>query len=189
MVSTKTAARKTSDKKAPDPPALPDQPFHELYNQFISSLQLTNIELSGVNAVSARSDLKNITLRVESKFSITCPVKTDIDFTVEATLSLKFYAKDDAELGDFNCVYRLAYTSEVALTDEIFEQFSRRNVPLNVWPFIRELVMNITQRFGWSGFVLPPYKVPSMTPAPAQTEGKPKPQKKAATKKATSKNG
>lgn len=71
-------------------------------------------------------------------------------------------AEEDVAVGDLTCAYRIHYRSSVPLTEEIFAEFSRRNVPLNAWPFLRETVMSVTQRFGWTGLVLPPFKVPAV---------------------------
>ncbi|WP_156039539.1 hypothetical protein [Deinococcus marmoris] len=183
---------KGSTKKASTPPPNlgEDSPALDplIYNNFIASLQLSRIELSELHAKAVQHSLEELTLQVGSKFSISCPRKDEESFTVEAQLGLDFLSDTDEDLGSLVCIYRLEYASDIPLTDEIFAHFSQRNVPLNVWPFIREMVMNITQRFGWSGFVLPPYKVPSMTPAPAQAGSKPSTPKKTTAKKAASKN-
>lgn len=92
-------------------------------------------------------------------------------------------ADEDVSVGDLTCAYRIHYRSSVALTEEIFAEFSRRNVPLNAWPFLRETVMSVTQRFGWMGLVLPPFKVPAVdtagfTPPPEKRVAKATPKKR-----------
>lgn len=143
----------------------------EQYNAFIASLQLKRIELAELGARSERSDLAEVTLQVGTKFAVTCPQRDEQGFTAEARLQLSFHSEEQGDLGQITCAYRVEYTSDIPVTDAIFEQFAQRNVPLNIWPFLRETVMNITQRFGWSGFVLPPFRVPAASStAPAEAE-------------------
>jgi hypothetical protein len=129
------------------------------YSDLISSLQLSGVVLSELTAHSKSRDFGQITLQVHSKFSITCLERNSEGFVAEARLSLSFL-KENEEVGNVTCAYCLHYDSNVRLTDELFDEFSKFNVPVNAWPFLRELVMNTTQRFGWPGFILPPYKVP-----------------------------
>lgn len=156
--------RKTPVRQASTPEGTVAEGTVKEYNEFISGVQLQLIELAEVRARAETSDLSDLALRVGSKFTITSPKQDDSRFTVEASLQLDFHAEDEGSLGEFSCLYRLEYTTEVPLTDPVFKVFSERNVPLNIWPFLRELVMSTTQRFGWSGFVLPAYKVPTFSP-------------------------
>lgn len=127
------------------------------YNVFLATIQLKRIELADVSARSTATRQPHVQLKVSQKFAVTCPVRTETSFLAEAQLQLGFQTVDGDELGVISCTYRLEYSSGVPLTDDLFGEFSRRNVPLNAWPFLRETAMNLTQRFGWSGFVLPPF--------------------------------
>ncbi len=53
------------------------------------------------------------------------------------------------------CAYRLIYSSEEEFTEEFFELFKARTLPVNSWPFFRELVNNITARM-----YIPPITLP-----------------------------
>lgn len=51
------------------------------------------------------------------------------------------------------------YRSEVAMTDEIFQTFKERNLPLNTWPYFREFAQGSFARMGWTGVVAPVHKI------------------------------
>lgn len=145
------------------------------YNRFVAGVQPRQIELGQVEASARPSELREVNVQVDSKFVMSCPQYdvTARTFDVDARLELRFLAEDQREVGQFNCLYRLTYQSDVPLTDAFLNEFTRRNAPVNVWPFMRELVMNLTQRFGWSGFVLPSFLIPALptNPEPARATG------------------
>jgi hypothetical protein len=141
------------------------------YSQFIASLELSNVVLSELTAHAKSADFGQATLQVKSKFSVACLERQAEGFVAEARLELEFL-QDNDKVGAIVCAYGLKYRSEVALTDELFEEFSKINIAVNAWPFLREVVMTTTQRFGWTGFVLPPYKVPFTTALAANQDVK-----------------
>ena len=132
----------------------------EAYNTFVASVQPIRIELTELSAKTAHSDAMEVALQVESRFVVTCPKRDDAGFTAEARLELRFLTDTGAEVGHVQCAYRLEYQADMALSEDLLDQFSRVNAPMNVWPFMRELVMSLTQRFGWTGFVLPSFLIP-----------------------------
>lgn len=165
-------------------------PDAAVYNAFLATIQLKRIELADVTARSTATHQPQVQLKVSQKFAVTCPVRTETSFLAEAQLQLGFQTADGDDLGVISCTYRLEYSSGVTVTDELFNEFARRNVPLNAWPFLRETAMNLTQRFGWSGFVLPAFislagRLPELTAPPkvsAETSVKrPSSKRKAAT--------
>jgi hypothetical protein len=48
----------------------------------------------------------------------------------------------------------VSYTLESAMTDDLFEVFSQRNLPLNTWPYLREFVQSALSRAGWPVYTL-----------------------------------
>jgi hypothetical protein len=54
--------------------------------------------------------------------------------------------------------FEVRYSTAQRMTDEIFNEFGRRNLPLNTWPYFREFVHAALARTGWPVFVLPVYK-------------------------------
>ena len=133
------------------------------YSRFVAGVQPTRIELGDVNASARPSTLQEVNVRVESNFTMGC-MQRDTQastFEIEARLHMQFLTEKGVEVGHFNCLYHLSYHSAQALDDPLLDQFTRRNAPVHVWPFMRELVLNLTQRFGWTGFVLPSFFIPA----------------------------
>lgn len=56
-------------------------------------------------------------------------------------------------------VFTLIYSNKVAMDDEIFELFKKRNIPVNMHPYARELIHNSMTRAGLPSFVLPALKI------------------------------
>jgi hypothetical protein len=44
------------------------------------------------------------------------------------------------------------------MTERIFAVFQTANLPVNIWPYLRELVASITGRMGWLPITLPTLK-------------------------------
>jgi preprotein translocase subunit SecB len=141
----------------------PTQIDTQAYNAFVATVQPVRIELTELSAKTAHSDAADVSLQVESRFVVTCPKKDDAGFTAEARLELRFLADTGAEVGHVQCTYRLEYQATMSLSEGMLDQFSSANAPAIIWPFMRELVMNLTLKFGWSGFVLPSFLIPPVT--------------------------
>jgi len=56
---------------------------------------------------------------------------------------------------EISATFDLTYTSKTPLTDELFQVFSEINLPVNVWPYLRELTGSMTSRMDLPPFVLP----------------------------------
>lgn len=52
-------------------------------------------------------------------------------------------------------VFQVVYSSKIPISDEIFEIFKVRNLPLNTWPYFREFIHNTTMRMGWPPLIAP----------------------------------
>ena len=64
------------------------------------------------------------------------------------------------------------YTSSQSMTNELFAVFAQTNLPLNVHPFLRETIANLTMRAGWPPLILPAFVKPGKGATPT-AEGKP----------------
>ncbi|EEL27567.1 hypothetical protein bcere0018_33630 [Bacillus cereus Rock1-15] len=49
---------------------------------------------------------------------------------------------------------------EISNDQEIIDTFVNKNVPINVWPYAREIISNITMKMGFPPLMIPPYKSP-----------------------------
>lgn len=68
-------------------------------------------------------------------------------------------AKTKQRVAKLSVTFSLAYRSDLALTDEIFEIFEEINVTLNTWPYFREFTHNTLARMNLPQVVAPLHKV------------------------------
>lgn len=70
-------------------------------------------------------------------------------------------------LFDISLGFMLKYSLEVNddtkdivsnFTEDLFSQFAHRNAVLNIWPYAREMISNITTRMGYPPLFIPHYK-------------------------------
>lgn len=56
-------------------------------------------------------------------------------------------------------VFTLIYHTNTPMDDEVFALFKKRNVPVNLHPYARELIQSLMTRAGLPSFVLPALKI------------------------------
>lgn len=85
-------------------------------------------------------------------------------FTVAATYEIQVTQQEQAEgaepqaFGTFRVGFEVVYASELPLTDPYFEIFRRLNLPLNVWPYVRQHVHQQSILMGLPALVLPVHR-------------------------------
>lgn len=67
--------------------------------------------------------------------------------------------KKSRKLFELKGVFTLIYHSEIIMDDELFDLFKKRNIPVNLHPYVRELIHNSMTRAGLPSFVLPTLKI------------------------------
>lgn len=83
------------------------------------------------------------------KESINDVSEKDILFKIEFTLELNYII-------DFNMVEDVV--ADIQNFKKEFGIFAEKNVPINAWPYARELVSNMTTKMGFPPLLLPMYK-------------------------------
>lgn len=83
-------------------------------------------------------------------------IEQEISFLLEEVAEDR---KKSRRLFSLKGVYTLVYASKEAMDDELFELFKKRNIPLNLHPYFRELIHNSMTRAGLPSFVLPTLKI------------------------------
>jgi preprotein translocase subunit SecB len=56
-------------------------------------------------------------------------------------------------------VFTLIYFTKTEINEEVFSLFKKRNVPVNLHPYARELIQNMMVRAGLPSFTLPALKI------------------------------
>ena len=67
--------------------------------------------------------------------------------------------KKSRKIFELKGVFTLIYRSTALMDDEIFELFKKRNIPVNLHPYVRELIHNLMTRAGLPSFILPALKI------------------------------
>ncbi|MDD5224719.1 MAG: hypothetical protein PHE84_12090 [bacterium] len=112
------------------------------------------------------------------KNKITENKQTDIDLHIEIEASFKlsetkkeaiFYAKnylfgkiknEDPKIIEIRTTFELFFSSSEEINNEFLNIYNDVSLPLNVVPYFREFVQNLTQRSGVRPIVLPLMKLP-----------------------------
>lgn len=80
--------------------------------------------------------------------------------------------EDEAEPAvSIEAEFEVRYSAAERMTDDVFAEFQRRNLPLNTWPYFREFVHAALARTGWPVFVLPVYRSINAPLSPAGEQG------------------
>lgn len=136
---------------------IPGQPTPEAYNKFIAGLDLLNIRI-----LRSDVDLRNVPHRTQaSEISFntqatTSYMATQAGFVAQLDCSLVlFQAMSGQRYGHINCLAVAEYSASIPMNDQLFSVFKSRNLPLNVWPFVREFVFSTVSRAGLPPLILP----------------------------------
>jgi len=66
---------------------------------------------------------------------------------------------DQSLLAEIDVTFGLRFTSKEPMSDEIFAIFRDTNVPVNIWPYLREYLASTAGRMNWTVLTLPVLKV------------------------------
>lgn len=147
MDSPETPVPIDGEREAVDPKA---------YAAFIGQIELRSIWLADARVVNAAGPETPAsgTLSVEEKARWE-PVATGFrafhGYHVRLGEGDETAARIEAEFG-------VEFLSAEPMTDALFAVFSRVNLPVNTWPYLREFVATTMGRFGWAPFTLPALK-------------------------------
>lgn len=91
------------------------------------------------------------------------PEKTLIK--IYAASGVRLVSADKKSPGDYdveisaNFIATYGVVGDKVPSDDALEEFGRHNSPLHIWPYWRELINNMGDRFGFGQIVLPMYRV------------------------------
>lgn len=127
------------------------------YNTFVSQIEIEDIRM-----LSAKVDILDYSYfpsSAEVKWRTRASYeKGEEKFNVSHRYNVTIW---DEETNDakakISVTFHVAYSSKIPISDDLFEIFKIRNLPLNTWPYFREFIHNITMRVGWPPFIAPTY--------------------------------
>jgi preprotein translocase subunit SecB len=131
------------------------------YSEFISGLNLKKIFLVSANVNfndSVFSDtVGQLTVHVEQNAIYEKMEKKNYRISQDWEIVVGD-EKEDVNLIDLKFRFVILINSERNITKRIFKIYEENNLILNVWPFTRELVNNMTARMGIPPLTLPFFK-------------------------------
>jgi hypothetical protein len=140
------------------------------YGTFIQGLELLNVLLSETHAKRISFPESDSKLGVEFGDAKAKRKLYKDGFTVTASYEIRVTQQviasgDEAAapitFGLFKVTFELMYTSQISLTEPLFEIFKHYNLPLNVWPYVRQHVHQQSVLMGLPALVLPVYRTHS----------------------------
>lgn len=165
-MAEKSVSQKVPAKKQPRP----KEPAPQEYRKFIDGLDMRDMLLLEGSAKRLAFPAPGATLGINVKaLKPRCKRYPD-GFTVTAIYEIQVTQQvnpeqaDGAEqaevFGTFRVGFEAVYASELPLTDAYFEVFKRLNLPLNVWPYVRQYVHQQSVLMGLPALVLPVHRTP-----------------------------
>lgn len=129
------------------------------YNNFINQIEIVNVYLisAKIDNLSHEEPSSGVEFGIRER-SWYENRKNYIDCYHRYILT----AKDDAEgqkVALVSITFVAVYQSEIPMSNEIFQTFKERNLPLNTWPYFREFVQSSFMRMGWTAVVVPVYNI------------------------------
>ncbi len=135
------------------------QALADTYSAFIAGIELEHLWLATLEVHNHYGPTTPQTGNVRVEDEVTWEPR-DGGFRIYHTYTVIFLAASDEErpLATVRVTYGLEFSSAMPLTEELFAVFSTVNVPVNTWPYLRELIASTLGRFGWQPFALPTMK-------------------------------
>lgn len=137
----------------------------EIYNKLVRNIEIKSIQLNQLSIHNVDDQLadncslslslsfdnsnfkvENNNMIVHSKFFVNVKEsdepQSNIAFEMEFTYKLIYYIED---LKEFDLEY--------------IKLFNKRNVPVNIWPYARELISSSSTRIGFPTLIIEPLKI------------------------------
>ncbi len=123
------------------------------YRRILDGIELKNILISNIKA-----DLKHELLTEGMKIVIKDDAQYEMrenDFIIKNKYILTAKNQANKIALKIECVFIVVFETKYEITDGFFEIYKDLSLPLNVWPFFRELVNSTTARMNIPPLTLP----------------------------------
>lgn len=150
----------------------PSRPTPEEYGKFIKGLELRDVLL--IESCGKRKFLPTPGATLGYSVKSLKPIwQVYADgFTITATYDIQLtQERDEREqetgqtaqqetFGSFRIGFEMVYASNTPLTEAYFEIFKQVNLPVNVWPYVRQHIHQQSVLMGLPALVLPVHRTP-----------------------------
>jgi hypothetical protein len=129
------------------------------YNDFVAQIGIAALRI--VSAQINILDYSYFPSSAEVKWRMRASYeKAEDKFNVSHRYNVTILDKETKEAkAKISVTFYVVYSSKIPISDDLFEIFKVRNLPLNTWPYFREFVHNATMRMGWPPFISPTHVV------------------------------
>jgi|GEM_PF-140736 len=134
----------------------------KIYSDFIRGIELVGIALRGVEAAVEDRPAGRLGFEIRMEPLERKPRARKDGFTVGLRFEVRFLVKEDGrkerQFGHIKAEWEATYRSKEPPSAAIFELFVRQNLPVNLWPYFRVQVDQLTAQMGLPRLVLPAFK-------------------------------
>lgn len=131
----------------------------EDYSKFLQQIELRNIILVSADIRRLGTPASGEQLEYEAKPTKRTYEATDFGFAATLNYLVRLRAAGESNpIGEVRVAITAAYSSQDPMTGDLFDVFGELNLPLNVYPYVREFVHSATTRMGFPGLILPTVK-------------------------------
>ncbi len=131
----------------------------EEYGEFLRRIELKQVYLSDARVKRVRTPEPDSTLSFGQSIGKSKFRNTGHGFAATFNFHVILLEEDEEKpFGDINVTYTAEYSSENKMSRNIFEVFEAYNLPLNLYPYVREYVHTTTNRMGMPTLILPTFK-------------------------------
>ena len=152
------------------------QPTPDEYAEFVEQIELLDIWLVETRAVNHHGPRPPRQAAVSIATPEASWTNVDDGFEIGFPYQVRF-ADHDTVHAEVAVTFGLRFSSGRPMDEPTFRVFKDVNLPVNTWPFLREIVSTTVGRMGWPSFTLPALKQGSSAPDEDQ-EAAPKPRRR-----------
>ena len=123
------------------------------YRTILDEIELQSLYLKKLDSYILHDQISegmSIVIKDNSTYS-----NTEEGFVVESRYTLNAKNQQKKIVLKIDCVFGIIFNSSKDITDSFFEIYKDLSLPLNVWPFFREMVNSITSRMNIPPLTLP----------------------------------
>lgn len=134
----------------------------QVYSEFIRGIELAGVTLRSVEAAVDDRPAGRLGFEITMEPAENKPRAQEGGFVSRLRFRVRFLVSQDGEkersFGHIEAVWEAFYRSKQMPSGKIYELFLRQNVPLNLWPYFRTQVDQLTAQMGLPRLVLPAFK-------------------------------
>ncbi|WP_373844434.1 protein-export chaperone SecB [Clostridium sp.] len=135
-----------------------------IYSNLIEGLKIQNIYLNDLKLDNVNREIKgnSLSVKLDCEFDKNRNIKGEI-LEVFPSFSVQVFSSEDISQAAFHIDTQFYIKYEIknlANFEEMYiDTFINQNIPLNIWPYIRELISSLSTRIGFPALVIEPFTI------------------------------